>query len=542
MRRLLLVLGLALFAMSAMYAQRTVTGKVTSGDGETLIAVAVQVKGTSLGVITDFDGNYSIEVPSGSNVLVFSYIGYADQEVELGASNIVDVVMEPDSEILDEVVVTSYGVQDQEKMVGSVGKVEAEKIEGVPFGSFDQILQGQTPGLIVLGGSGQPGSTAGFNQIRGPGSITGGSGVMYIMDGIQITASAYNALNPGDIENVTVLKDASATSIYGSRGANGVVVITTKRGSAENVKYTYRGQFGVADYTTGTFEMMNSTQKLAFEEAAMRGPGWVYSRNNPGNAGLPEDVLTGYDMFLDSLRGINTNWRDVLFQNGKTHSHELSASGGSEKTNFYISGNIFDQEGQFLESRFTRGGLQFNLQHRASDNVTVGITTNVSASKTQTVSSENAVNLNNVFAFAYLANPYEQVYLPDGSFQFGAVGRNPFEEVFYNDRNSKKFNGLGTIFAEIKFLKDFKFRTQGGINYRSTNSYTYLSPESRLGTTVQGSSGSLNRGVANRTEFTWTNTLNWARRLGDNHRLEASCRYRVYRYKMGVIQLYRIRC
>jgi TonB-linked SusC/RagA family outer membrane protein len=505
-----------------MYAQRTITGSVVDEEGEPLIGAAVQVKGTTKGVITDFDGNFTIEVPSGSDIIVFSYIGYTDQEYTLGASNVVDIVLQPDSEIIETVEVIGYKTATREETVGSVGKVGSEKIEGVPLATFDQTLQGQTAGLAVFGGSGQPGSSAGYVQIRGPGSINGSNTPLYLMDGIQISAGDFNTLNPNDIESVSVLKDAASTAIYGSRGANGVILITTKRGSSEKVNYTYRGQFGVADFTTGEFNMMNSTQKLAFEEAAMRGPGWINSRNNPANAGLPEDQLMQLDATLDSLRGINTNWRDILFQDGKTHMHELAASGGNKKTTFYVSGSYFDQEGQFIESRLKRGTGRFNITHRASDHVEFGLNATMGYSQTSFIAAENAVNLNNPFAFAYLANPYEQVWLDEeaGIYQFGATGRNPFEDVNLNTRDSREFKGVAATYMQISFLKNFKFRTQFGIDYRNNNGNTYISPLSRLGLTVTGSEGSLARNMNEFSRWTTTNTLNWAKRFGEDHRID----------------------
>ena len=243
----LLNIPLMLFAQSGY----KVTGHVVSAeDNEPMIGVSILQKGTTNGVITDIDGNYSITVTKSPATLQFSYIGMQTVEKQVSASTRIDLKLESSAQQMDEVVVVAYGVRKKGTIAGSVATVKAEKMENVPAPSFDQALQGQTPGLTVLAKSGEPSKPATF-QIRGVNSINSGTEPLFILDGVAIASSDFNTINPSDIESVSVLKDASSTSIYGARAANGVVVITTKRGRmSEAAKITFRTQLGFSRLAT----------------------------------------------------------------------------------------------------------------------------------------------------------------------------------------------------------------------------------------------------------------------------------------------------
>ena len=239
-------------------------GNVISGeDKEPLIGVSVAQAGSALGVITDYDGNYTISIDGNEAILVFSYIGTKSQEHRVTAqTGTLNVVLQPDSEMIDEVVVVAYGVRKKGTIAGSVATVKADKMADVPAASFDQALQGQTPGLTVLSESGEPSKAATF-QIRGTNSINSGTAPLFILDGVSISSADFNTINPGDIESISVLKDASSTSIYGARAANGVVVITTKRGQmAEKAKATFRTQIGVSQLAHGNWNLMNTAERI----------------------------------------------------------------------------------------------------------------------------------------------------------------------------------------------------------------------------------------------------------------------------------------
>ena len=348
MKRLLFFIAICMLSLG-LYAQNlSISGVVTQAEDNTpLPGVSIVAVGTTIGAITDFEGSYSITVPESVSTLRFTFVGMQTEEIAIGSQTSIDLAMVASTEALDEVIVVGYGTKRRGAITGSIGTVKAEKIEQIPVGSFDAMLQGQVAGMQVITNSGAPGANSTV-RIRGVSSLNAGTQPLYIMDGVQITSGDFSALNPNDIENISVLKDASATSIYGSKGANGVIIITTKRGrNNQQTEIMFRTQFGQSVLSTDQFEMMNSNQKIDYEiDLGIRDP------NNPEN---------------DALRQVNTNWRDELFQNAPMSSYELSARGGNEKTAFYISGSYFFQDGIQYRSDLKRYSARINLDHTASD-------------------------------------------------------------------------------------------------------------------------------------------------------------------------------
>ncbi len=392
---------------------KTITGTVTGPSGTPLPGVNVIVKNSTRGTQTDFDGFYSIVVNDGE-ILRFSYLGFEDAEHLIDENTItrIDVQLTEDASELEEVVVVAYGTQKRGAIVGSVSSVTAESIEDVPIASFDQVLKGQAPGLHVISGSGQPGSAAKV-RIRGTHSINGGSAPLYILDGVPITESDFATLNPNDFESISVLKDAASTSIYGSRGSSGVIVITTKSGNYETpTSIRYTTQFGLSEIGQKRFELMNAPQKMIFE--------------NILDPGTWTDV--------DIATAETTDWSDLFFRTGITKTHNLAISGGGEKTRFYTSGAYYDQEGIGLRSNLQRFTYRINVDHKASDRVTIGGNMQMGYSKSNFISSEGAINLNNPFAAAYLSLPYTPAYREDGYYNVGPglVGGNALENLNRN--------------------------------------------------------------------------------------------------------------
>lgn len=265
----LFVFLLALVAQTSYAQSFVVKGQVKSqDDNEPLIGVAVMQEGTTNGVTTDLDGNYVIELKGANQaVLAFSYVGMKSQKHTVNAqTKVLNVVLKSDAEVMEEVVVVAYGVRKKGTIAGSVSTVKAEKMENVPAAGFDQALQGQTPGLIVLSNSGEPSKAATF-QIRGTNSINSGTSPLFILDGVPISSSDFNTISPSDIESISVLKDASSTSIYGARAANGVVVITTKRGtSMDKAKVVFRTQMGFSELASENWTLMNTEERILFEQ------------------------------------------------------------------------------------------------------------------------------------------------------------------------------------------------------------------------------------------------------------------------------------
>lgn len=519
MKKLFYTFSIMLLFTSWVTAQRTVTGTVMDDDGLALIGANVLIPNTTLGVITDIDGAFSIKVPDGTETLSVSYIGFDEKLVNIvGLSNI-DVTLSS-GKLLNEVVITGYGVQDKSAITGSVTSVGAAKIEALPIASIDQILQGQAPGLTVLSGSGQPGSNDVSVVLRGPSTIQGSNSPIYIMDGMQISASDFGAINSNDIESVTILKDASSTAIYGASGANGVILIKTKTGKDGKAQISYSGQVGFSNLARENFELMNSTEKLAFEEIARRGPGWDLSPNNPANAGASEEMLAANATELARLQGINTNWRDIVFRTGKVQQHNLSVLGGDDNTKFYVSGNYYGEEGVLNGSDFDRGTIRTNWEEQLNDKIKVGLSSSGGYSKSRFIQSENAVNLNNPSALAYLTNPYAEVYDEDGEFAFSSTGRNPVEEVFYNYDEENTIKGIAQLYTEIQPINHVKFTGRYGIDYTNSKFKDFVDPNSRLSTTVQGGSGSVRRAEDNTTWLTFSNVLGYDNIFAERHRFD----------------------
>ena len=354
-RVILLFVSLAVMAFQLLFAQSfTVKGKVIAEEGnEPLIGVAIMQEGTNNGVITDIDGNYSIEIKGVAQAtLVYSYIGMQQQQhVVTPQTQKLDITLKSDAQLVDEVVVVAYGVRKKGTVTGSVSTIKAEKMESVPAAGFDQALQGQTPGLMVMSNSGEPSKAAAF-QIRGTNSITSGTSPLFILDGVPISSSDFNTISPSDIENISVLKDASSTSIYGARAANGVVVITTKRGrSMDKAHITLRTQWGISQLAKGEWNLMNTAERIQFEK----------------EVGL--DAGQDYDL----LSQTDVNWRDMVFNdNAMLQNYDLSINRATERLNYFVSGSFYDQDGIAQGSTFRRYSMRANAEVKASNWLKVG--------------------------------------------------------------------------------------------------------------------------------------------------------------------------
>ncbi len=520
MKKLSILIFSMVVCLSSIVAQRQVTGVITDRNNDPLIGANVSVKGSAIGAITDIDGKFELMAPIGTNTLVASYVGFETQEIDIsGLSSVTLSLFE--GKVLDELVIVGYGEQKRESLTGAVTSVSSSEIELKPLASLDQILQGRVPGLNILSGSGQPGSSLSSVRLRGPSSIQGSTEPIYILDGLQISSDDLQTINTNDLESVTVLKDASSTSVYGASGANGVILMTSKSGEAGKVKVEYNVQYGFTDRTRTKFEVMNSTEKLAFEELAGRGFGWILSRNNPGNMGLTEEEHLANDGMLDSLRSINTDWADEIFRTGVIQTHNLKVSGGDENTKYFISGSYYDEEGQTIGSDFRRGTLRMNLDEKISDKVRIGMKLTGGVSDYNNITTEGLINFNNPFAATYFRNPYEQVFLEDGTYQYGNTGRNPFEEAEFNDRSNRDIKGIAQLNADVELIDNITFSGIWGIDYTGNNLTSFTSPDSRLGSTSsQGGQGALGKIRDDLTLLTLSNRLNYKKILKDDHAVD----------------------
>ncbi len=451
--RSLMLLGFGIIFQFSLAAQ-TISGTITDNTNEPLIGASVLVKGTSTGTVTDFNGKYSLDVEGGTAIVV-SYTGYLSQEVSIGASSTINIVMQTDAALLSEVVVTGYGSQRKENLTGAVGVVTAKALEARPITNATQSLQGQVSGVWVNQVSGEPGEDAADIRIRGIGTLNDANPLI-LVDGIE---APFGNIDPNDIESITVLKDAASAAIYGSRAANGVVLITTKRGTRNSKPtFNYTGYAGTTQSAVIPDYVWNSEQFMRLRNEA---------DINSGRPPLyPDDVIAQY------RNGPNTNWFEEVFRNAAIQQHNLSVSGGSDKTNFNISLGYFNQEG-IIE--FTKGTERYNMRLNMDTEITKRFTIGAGMYISRQVSDlDNIGQDGGVLARATRLGPNfpafdSQGRLADRDRTLDAIELstpNILAEVQALNRvlNDNRF--LGNIYGEYEVVDGLKIRGTFAANYQ----------------------------------------------------------------------------
>lgn len=523
MKRILLVFTLSMLSFGAMMAQTTVSGKVTASEtGEPLEGVAVAVKGTTIGMFTDVNGSYRLTVPEGSDVLVFSYVGRARLEESLGGRGQVDVQLTATALQLDEVVVVGYGSLQRKNLTGSLTSIDGSAVSDFAAPSFDQLLAGRAAGLQVTTVSGVLGQAPRI-RIRGTNTISSGADPLIVIDNVPIVTgnqsgvTAQNVLadiNPNDIESIEVLKDGSATAIFGSRAANGVILVTTKRGKqSDQARVSYDVNIGV-NSAINRLDLLNAEDFIT-----------IANEKNT-NAGQAPQAFPGPN-------NVDTDWQDLIFQNGLTQTHNLSVSGGREKTGFFFSAGFSDQEGALVANKLTRFSYRANVDHAVNDFIRIGTSLSLSRTTTQGLNTgSNALSGNLVGAARLLPNvraldPENTAFdgyniTPDGA----ALGQDnnlrPVDNNFTNlayvlDNNRLRATSLrtiGNVYGELKIIEGLKLRTQAGVDL--VNSQDFLSYDSRHGD-GRGANGLLIQQAVNVSLWNWQNTLNYNKTLNDAH-------------------------
>jgi len=520
-----------------------VTGKVVDENGLPMPGASVKVKGQTGGVVTDGNGNFTLRNVAGNAVLVISYLGYADREV-VASAQMGSIALTSVANTLTDVVITGYTSYKKTQSAASIATVGAEKINQVPGLTVDQILQGRVPGMSVISTSGQPGQSASV-VIRGIGSVSGSSTPLYILDGIPIEAGYFQTINPEDIESATVLKDASAKALYGSRGSNGVIVLTTKKGKEGKLSVNYVSQYGFSNLSRPNFEMMNTEQRLRFEEEIGAsfgrniGPGWTYSPKNPTYAAGTATTRARADFILDSLRQINTDWRDQFFQKGKFQEQQVSLSGGNEKVRFYNSLNYYSQEGVAKRTGLDRYSLRSNVDFK-DDKFSGSVNVSLGYSQSSFTEGEGGTGAGTAMASVYYALPYEKPYAPDGTLihqgnksQYFILdqreGSQGLERLFNSSDKTEQLKSIiGTSLA-YQILPELKITTRAGIDYRSSTDQVFINPDSYYGSrSVANTLGGKGRITdASRRNFNVISTsgLTFAKTFADKHDVEASAFY-----------------
>lgn len=500
-----LCFALALILAQCMYAQnKTITGTVTDSKQEPLIGVNVMLKGNStVGTITDIDGNYTLSVPSDKAVLVYSYIGYTSQEVTVGQQSTINILLKEDAQALDEVVVVGYGVVKKRDLVGSIASVKSQDITAVPTSNVLESMQGKIAGLDMTRSSGQPGSSFNFT-IRGNRSLTASNAPLILVDGI-----AYGAdidINPNDVESIEVLKDASTTAIYGSRGANGVILVTTKKGKEGKVKVDLNAYWGPS-LSTNLPKMNNTQQYVAMRREAMRAVGqW----SSPADDSVIWDAVA-----LERIKNnVNTDWYDLIMDDATTQNYQVSVSGGTEATKVSFSLDYFDETGILKGDDYNRYNGRMNLSQRIMKGMEAG------ASALFTTSTRNAAP-SNVFHAAQTKEPYGMPFNEDGTlnkYPFTGSGATDINMLFNQDRDNyvdetKSSRFFGTLFLNWEIIKGLHFRTNFGYDSQNSRNGHFEGVNS----TFVGSNKGLAKVSKNETHstaWTWENTLTYSRDFG----------------------------
>jgi TonB-linked SusC/RagA family outer membrane protein len=476
----------------------TVTGTVSDENGEPIPGATVFVQGTAVGTVTDMDGRYSLSVPDGSR-LVFSFIGYVSREAEVGNSTILDIVLQADVTSLDEVVVVGYGTFRKRDITGSVASVGSESISKVPTPNVDQALQGMASGVFVTSVDGSPGSQSTI-RIRGGNSINAGNEPLWVVDGFISDRSIVMALDPGDIQSIEVLKDASAAAIYGARGSNGVILVTTKKGAAGKSIVEFSTSYGV--------------QNLARFVPVMGAQDYInWANQGEGNLG---NALVFDEQ--DRLRiGNGTDWQKELTRTAPILQTKIAFSGGTDKTKFYLSGNYFNQDGILKGNNFERAIYRINLDHQVSRHVEVGTQLNVSSITDKPIpySWENVV----------FAPPTLPVRNPDGSYSdtspiTGRPFSNPISQIEFIDKEVLTNQVIGNTYVAVNFLKNFRLKSSLGFmrSDRRSNDYASSQLPTRL---LQSRPGEGSISAVSRNNVLFENTLNYGIELGGIHKIDA---------------------
>ena len=504
-----------------------ITGTVTDSNGELLPGVSIKIKGSKTATVTDINGVFRLNLPTGNETLVVSYLGFNTQEIAVAGRTKLTIVLTVSTSKLDEVIVTGYGSKKRSEIVGSVATITGEEIQDIPAPNIAAALRGRIAGVGVNQISGRPGSSISLN-VRGSSVSETAAGVgvssepLYIIDGVPTPDGDFQTLNPNDFESITVLKDASAAALYGARGGTGVIVITSKRGKAGKNVVTYKTQYGVTQRPSfARMNLMNTREMLAYEEREklVGTPGWNWSKNNPV---IPAGMTAASKQFsLDSLRNIDIDYANIFYREGISKSHELTLSGGSDRTKFFLSGAYFDQEGIDIYSSLKRYTLRFNLDH-STDKFTAQFNSTIGYSKSQLAEGDFLGNSpRSPFQMTYRAKTYENPYKPDGSLNWGASTSMAYKQVANlleglqnTTRGYDQIKMVGNGLLAYKLFPTLTVRNNLGVNASSNYVNRYVNADSYIGSLQSFQSGVTQESGGLYTEFINTSSLAYSEKFG----------------------------
>lgn len=510
-------------------AQALVTGTVRDTNGEVLIGVNVTLIGQNTGTITDVNGRFSLDIPP-SGIIKVSYVGYLTQEVKAGNKRDLMIILEEDSKTLEEVVVVGYGTQLKKDLTGSISTVSSKNIESIPVSGFDRALQGQVAGLQISSSSGAPNGNTTI-LIRGIGSISGGVAPLFVIDGFPVveagTGNPLNSLNPGDIESIDVLKDASSTAIYGSRGSNGVIIVTTKKGKAGKPQISLNAYGGFQE-PYKKLDMMNSQQFIQMVYDA-RNNGWLDNGGKNASVDDPNSVRTTTykipDEYLDlnNLPPYDTDFQDIIFREALITNYELNINGGSDKMRYSISGNYFDQDGIIIGSNFKRYSARSNVEGELTKKLKIGVSLLPSFSETDGVKSSGHYGGNdyNIILCSWAMPPTSPVHREDGTLSntledYTNLGYVLHPLLLTQEIKNKTslFRLLGNAFAEYELIKDLKFKVSFGVDFNSHKKSFFKS--SKIASNALSSPASATSEAGEYYSWLNENTVDYKKKI-DNH-------------------------
>ncbi|MEQ9441779.1 MAG: TonB-dependent receptor [Cyclobacteriaceae bacterium] len=485
----------------------TVTGRVSDANGEYLPGVNVLVKGSSLGTVTDVQGSYNINVPNEDDVLVFSSIGYTTQEVPVNGRTTIDLSLEEDVKSLEEIVVIGYGAVEKRDLTGAVSSVSEEEIKSLPVTRVDQALQGRAAGVQVTQTDASPGGNVRI-RIRGGNSLQAGNDPLYVIDGFA-GAGNLTSLNPSDIESIEILKDASATAIYGARGANGVVIITTKRGKAGQSSISFDASYSIQEIRN-KIDMLNGTQFAEMVNEARTNDGLEPYYDNP------------------QAFGEGTDWQDQIYRTGSFANYQLAFSGGNDKLRYAVTGNRSNQEGIIKNSSFERNSIRVNLDADLTDKLTIGnsLTASRVFDSRVGVNTARQATSDGVVIQALVFQPTKPVFDEEGNYSisepFFDPLSNPVAKTLEPTRDDKTTRALGNVFAEYALSEHFSLKVSGGVDllYNKNNYY-----EPRTTFVGAGAGGIAHVNTLTSTLWQNENTLSYKNTFGDRHAINAVVGY-----------------
>lgn len=540
----IMLMCLLLLSGAAHAQKRQITGTVTSAeDNEPLIGATIIVKGSLSGTDTDIDGHYTIEITPEAKTILFDYIGMKQQEIPVPKTNILNVELQPRALNLDEVVVTGYGNFSKSSFTGSANTLRADMLKNVPVLSVEQKLQGMTTGVSITSGSGQPGAVPNI-RIRGMGSLNASNEPLYVIDGVPVTSgsmsnlgafmnnaktSIMSTLNPADIENITIIKDAAAASLYGSRAANGVILITTKKGRSGRTQVTARINGGFSDLATDFRPSLNGTDRRELLYEGMMN----FASLNPDKYADPRAYAdANIDKYAATPWSGYTDWKDVLLRTAIHQNYEVSATGGNDKTTFYASLAYNNQEGVVHNSSLDRYSARLNVTQKVGSRGELGA--NVMFSQVnQEMNEERTSASNPFFALGAKVTPSDYPYNEDGSysnnFPGNEVNRNPLRDALLDYSRNRLTRIFSTGYASVDIIKGLKLKELLSYDYTTAKDAIYFNPMSGAGI-KSGNDAMTQKGFNEYSKLISSTSLNYTHTFGRKHHLDLLVAYEIENY------------